>query len=73
MGYTYKVGDKVYLKDWADSKYNTLQTRGREVTIIDIDKYDPFIPFRIETVRGYKYWASLDVIEGYFKPLGLRI
>lgn len=73
MDYTYKVGDKVYLKDWADNKYNTLQTRGREVTIIGIDKHDPFIPFSIETVRGYKYWAVLDAIEGYFKPLGLKI
>lgn len=73
MDYTYKVGDKVYLKDWADSKYNHKENRGREVTIIVIDKYDPFIPFRIETIRGYRYWTSLDAIEGYFKPLGLRV
>lgn len=73
MDYTYKVGDKVYLKDWADSKYNTLQTRCREVMIVDIDKYDPFRPFRIETIRGYRYWISLNDIEGYAKLLGLRI
>ena len=73
MDYTYKVGDKVYLKDWADSKYNTDKCRGREVTIIEIDRLDPFIPYKIENLSRYKYWISLDAIEGYFKPLGLRI
>ena len=55
MDYTYKVGDMVYLKDWADSRYNTVKNRGREVMIVDIDKHDPFIPFRIETIIGYRY------------------
>lgn len=73
MDYTYKIGDNVYLKPLADSRYNIEKDRGRGVTIIGIDKHDPFIPFRIETIRGYKYWTSLDAIEGYFKPLGLRI
>lgn len=45
MDYTYKVGDKVYLKDWADSRYNNVKNRGKEVTIIGIDKHDPFIPY----------------------------
>lgn len=73
MDYTYKVGDKVYLKDWADIKFNTEKNRGREVMIVDIDKRDPFIPFRIETIKGYRYWTSLDAIEGYSKQLGLKI
>lgn len=73
MDYTYKIGDNVYLKPLADSRYNIEKDRGREVTIIDIDKFDPFIPFRIKTVRGYTYWTTLQAIEGYFKPLGLRV
>ena len=70
MDYTYKVGDKVYLTPTADSRFNIEKNRGREVTIIDIDKFDPFIPFRIETIRGYTYWTTLQAIEGYLKPLG---
>lgn len=73
MDYTYKVGDKVYLTPTADIRFNPKKNRGREVMIVDIDKYDPFIPFRIETIRGYRYWTSLDDIEGYAKLLGLRI
>lgn len=73
MDYTYKEGDKVYLVPWADSIYNNHKYRGREVTIIRIDKHDTFLPFRIETIRGYRYWIGLEDIEGYPKPLGLRI
>lgn len=73
MDYTYKVGDKVYLKDWADSKYNTDKCRGREVTIIKIDRLDPFIPYKIQNSKRYVYWINSSAIEGYFKPLGLRI
>lgn len=73
MVYTYKVGDKVYLKDWADSRYNTVKNRGKEVTIIDIDRNDSFIPFRIETVTGYTYWLHGSAIESYANFLGLRI
>lgn len=42
----------VYLKDWADSRYNTVNNRGKEVTIIKIDKNDPFIPYQIKTSTG---------------------
>lgn len=73
MDYTYKVCDKVYLKDWADSKYNPKDNRGKAVTIIDIDRYDPFIPYRIETLRGYRYWLHGSAIESYANLLGLRI
>ena len=73
MDYTYKVGDKVYLKDWADIKYNTKEIRGKEVTIIDIDLNDPFIPYKIENLNGYKYWLPDSAIQSYFKTLGLRI
>lgn len=73
MDYTYKVGDKVYLKDWADSKYNTDKCRGREVTIIEIDRHDLFIPYKIQNSKRYVYWINSSAIEGYFKPLGLKI
>ena len=73
MDYTYKVGDKVYLNDWADSKYNTVENRGKEVEIIGIDKYDSFIPYHIKTFTGFNYWISSSVIESYAKLLGLRI
>lgn len=73
MDYTYKVGDKVYLKDWADSRYNTVENRGKEVTIIVIDKNDPFIPYKIETSTGFNYWIDSSAIESYAKLLGLRI
>lgn len=73
MDYTYKVGDKVYLKDWADTKYNSLPERGKEVTIIEIDRHDPFIPYKIQNSRRYKYWINSSAIEGYYKPLGLKI
>lgn len=73
MDYTYKVGDKVYLKDWADSKYNPKENRGKEVTIIDIDRYDPFVTYRIENLSGYIYWLHGSAIESYANPLGLRI
>lgn len=73
MDYTYKVGDKVYLKDWADTKYNSLPERGREVTIIEIDRHDPFIPYKIQNSKRYQYWIHGSAIRGYFKPLGLRI
>lgn len=74
MDYTYKVGDKVYLKDWADSRYNTVKNRGKEVTIIEIDRNDPFIPYKIQNSRRYKYWINSSAIEGYYyKPLGLKI
>lgn len=73
MDYTYKVGDKVYLKDWADSRYNNIKYRGREVTIIEIDQNDPFIPYRIKTYTGFNYWIDSSAIESYAKLLGLRI
>lgn len=73
MDYTYKVGDKVYLKDWADSKYNPKENRGKEVTIIGIDKHDPFIPYKIENLSGYRYWLYGSAIESYANLLGLRI
>lgn len=73
MDYTYKVGDKVYLKDWADSKYNPKENRGREVTIIEIDRLDPYIPYKIENLSRYKYWLHGSAIAGYYKPLGLKI
>lgn len=73
MDYTYKVGDKVYLKDWADSKYNTNKCRGREVIIIEIDRLDPYIPYKVENLSGYKYWLHDSAIAGYYKPLGLKI
>lgn len=73
MDYTYKVGDMVYLKDWADSRYNTVNNRGKEVTIIKIDKNDPFIPYQIKTYTGFNYWIDSSAIESYAKLLGLRI
>lgn len=73
MDYTYKVGDKVYLKGWADSKYNPKENRGREVTIIDIDRHDPFIPYHIKTFTGFNYWIDSSAIESYANLLGLRI
>lgn len=73
MDYTYKVGDKVYLKDWADSRYNTVNNRGKEVTIIGIDKHDPFIPYHIKTFTGFTYWIDSSAIESYANLLGLRI
>lgn len=73
MDYTYKVGDMVYLKDWADSRYNTVNNRGKEVTIIKIDKNDPFIPYQIKTSTGFNYWIHSSAIESYAKLLGLRI
>lgn len=73
MGYTYKVGDKVYLKDWADSRYNTVNNRGKEVTIIGIGKHDLFIPYHIKTYAGFNYWIDISAIESYAKLLGLRI
>lgn len=73
MDYTYRVGDTVYLKDWADSRYNTVNNRGKEVTIIKIDKNDPFIPYQIKTSTGFNYWIDSSAIESYAKLLGLRI
>ena len=73
MDYTYREGDKVYLKYWADSKYNPKENRGREVTIIDIDRHDPFIPYNIENLSGYRHWLHGSAIAGYYKPLGLKI
>lgn len=73
MDYTYKVGDKVYLKDWADSKYNIKQDRGREVTIIDIDWSDSYTPYKIQTIRGGWCWTSLQAIKGKFNSIGLKI
>lgn len=73
MDYTYKVGDKVCLKDWADSRYNNINYRGREVTIIGIDQNDPFIPYHIKTYTGFNYWIGSSAIESYAKFLGLRI
>ena len=73
MDYRYKVGDKVYLKDWADSKYNTDKCRGREVTIIGIDWSDSYLPYKIQTVRGNWYWTSLQAIKGKFNGIGLII
>lgn len=63
----------VYLKDWADRRYNTVNNRGKEVTIIKIDKNDPFIPYQIKTSTGFNYWINSSAIESYAKLLGLRI
>ena len=73
MDYTYKVGDKVYLKDWADSRYNTVKNRGKVVTIKRIDKHDPFTPYLIKTFNGFNYWIDSSEIESYANLLGLRI
>jgi hypothetical protein len=73
VDYTYKVGDKVLLYPIADSKYNFEQDRGREVTIIDIDWSDSYLPYKIQTVRGNWYWTSLQAIKGKFNGIGLII
>lgn len=69
----YSIGDKVLLYSIADSKYNLEQDRGREVTIIDIDWSDSYLPYKIQTVRGNWYWTSLQAIKGKFNSIGLRI
>lgn len=73
MDYTYKVGDKVLLKSHANTSYNTELNRGKEVTIIKIDKNDPFMPYQIKTSTGFNYWIDSSAIESYAKLLGLRI
>lgn len=69
----YSIGDKVLLHSIADSKYNLEQDRGREVTIIDIDWSDSYLPYKIQTVRGNWYWTSLQAIKGKFNGIGLII
>ena len=73
MDYTYKVGDKVFLKPKADITYNIEPNIGKEVTIVKIDYRDSFFPYKIKTISGNWFWVNLDDIGGYFKPLGLKI
>lgn len=69
----YNIGDKVLLCSIADIKYNFKQDRGREVTIIDIDWSDSYLPYKIQTIRGNWYWTSLQAIKGKFNGIGLII